>query len=182
MEAATWTGLSIGGMTALRAALTRPERVSALALLDSDAGAEKAAVRLKYSGLGAIARFIGLAPVRGQVVRQMFGATTRRERPELVAEWADRFTAVDVPSVLFVLAALVRRDDLTDRLGEIAAPALVLVGAEDASLPPPRSRALASHLPEARLVEVPAAGHLSALERPAEINAALLGFLATVGR
>jgi len=50
---ATWAGLSIGGMIALRAALHAPERVSALVLADTNAGSESFWKRLKYSALGS---------------------------------------------------------------------------------------------------------------------------------
>jgi len=174
---AAWAGLSIGGMIALRAALREPHRVSSLLLLDTDAGSEKAPIRLKYRALGWIARRFGLGPVSPQVSRQMFGRTTRRERRELVSEWAGRFRSVDIPSILIVLDALIARDDVLHELHRIEAPALVVVGSEDASLPPARSRAIADRLPNAEIIEIEGAGHLSTLEQPAAVNRALLGFL-----
>ena len=177
IERAAWAGLSIGGMIGLRAALRAPERVSSLLLLDTDAGPEKWAIRLKYRVLGWIARVFGLGPVRGRIAGLMFGPTTHHEQAELVAEWTEIFSSVHIPSILLMLEPLVTRDDLRPRLGEIAAPALVLVGSEDRSLPPERSRALAAKLPRAELVEIEGAGHLSALERPAEVTAAMARFL-----
>jgi pimeloyl-ACP methyl ester carboxylesterase len=79
--------------------------------------------------------------------------------------------------VLNVLAAVDGRADLLPSLGRIAVPALVVVGAEDRALPPARSRRLAAALPSARLVEVPGAGHLSVLEAPAAVCAAIDRFL-----
>lgn len=177
IESATWAGLSIGGMIALRAALRSPARVSRLLLLDTDGGPEKGWIRLKYRGLGWIARTIGLGPIRPQIARQMFGVTTRREQPRLVVDWTEIFSANHIPSVLWTLESLVTRDDLTPELGGIDVPALVVVGREDASLPPERSRALAAALPGAELVEIDGAGHLSALEQPSAVNQALLAFL-----
>lgn len=177
---AVWAGLSIGGMVALRAALVVPERVEALILLDTDAGPESAWKRFKYSALGRIATTVGLRPVLPQVERLMFGATTRRQRPDLVAEWRERFGGVHLPSILRMLRALQDRDDVVPRLPEIAVPALVVVGEEDVSLPPIHSRVLARGLSGSRLVEVPGAGHLSALERPEAVTAAMLEFLRAV--
>jgi 3-oxoadipate enol-lactonase len=174
---AVWAGLSIGGMVALRAALRAPERVAGLILVDTDAGPERLRSRIRFAALGVVARVIGIRPLLPQVLRQMFGVATRQETPELVTEWADRFTRVHVPSAVRTLRALRRRDDLTPHLSEIRIPTLVLVGEEDASLPPPRSRHLASRLPQASLIEIGGAGHLSALERPDAVTRAMLDFL-----
>ncbi|MCG6877228.1 MAG: alpha/beta fold hydrolase [Betaproteobacteria bacterium] len=177
IDRAAWAGLSIGGMIALRAALRAPDRLSALVLVDTDAGPERLWSRLKYTALGGLVRVCGVRPVLWQIRRQMFGRTTRQRKPDLVAEWVDRFARVDIPSALRTLEALNERDDLFPRLGEINVPALVLVGAEDQSLPPDRSRRLARALPHARLVEIPGAGHLSSLEQPAAVTNAMLDFL-----
>lgn len=174
---AVWCGLSIGGMVALRAALTRPERVSALILLDADAGAETPLRKLKYRAMGAGARAVGVGPFLSPIARLMFGATTRRQNRTLVSEWRREFAGVHVPSVLRCLDALMRRDSLLARLGRIDVPALVLVGAEDRSLPPPLSRRIHTLLRNSTFSVIPAAGHLSALEQPAAVTEAILSFL-----
>lgn len=179
IERATWAGLSIGGMIALRAALTEPGRVSRLLLLDTDAGAERGWIKLKYRALGAIVRAFGVGPVLPQVKRQMFGATTRRERAPLVAEWSERFRSVHVPSTLITLDTLIERDDVSPELHRIEQPTLVLVGGEDLSLPPERSRSIARAIPGAELVEIDGAGHLSNLERPGAVTEAMLRFLSS---
>jgi pimeloyl-ACP methyl ester carboxylesterase len=164
-------------MVALRAALTCPERVSALILLDTDAGAETALRKLKYLAMGAGARAVGISPFLSSIARLMFGATTRRHKPTLVTEWNEEFAGVHVPSVLRCLDALMRRDSLLARLGRIGVPALVLVGEEDRSLPPPLSRRIHDLLPGSTFSVIPAAGHLSALEQPEAVNHAILTFL-----
>lgn len=177
VEKAVWCGLSIGGMVALWAALTCPERVGALILLDTDAGAEAPLRKLKYHGMGLGARLLGVGPFLSPIARLMFGATTRRRNPALVREWRREFSALHIPSMLRGLDALMRRDSLLDRLPRIDAPALVLVGEEDRSLPPALSRRMHDALPDSTFVRIPAAGHLSALERPEPVTEAILGFL-----
>jgi pimeloyl-ACP methyl ester carboxylesterase len=177
IDRAVWGGLSIGGMIAMRAALRYPSRVAALMLLDSHAGRELLSVRIKYAALAALVRTLGIASVVGPVLKLMFGATSFRKRPDLVAEWRQRFMAVDAPSMLLVLDALVGRDSVVEDLAKITVPALVLVGAEDLALPPERSREIAAHLADSEFLEVAAAGHLSTLEAPAEINEAIGRFL-----
>jgi pimeloyl-ACP methyl ester carboxylesterase len=75
------------------------------------------------------------------------------------------------------VAALTRRPSIVRELGGVRCPALVIVGEEDASLPPPKSREIADALPNASLVVIPGAGHLSALEKPEEVTDAMLKFL-----
>jgi pimeloyl-ACP methyl ester carboxylesterase len=84
---------------------------------------------------------------------------------------------VDIPSALLALRALNERDDLFPKLAEVDLPALVLVGSEDRSLPPERSRRLAGALPRAWFVEIQGAGHLSSLEQPTAVTNAMLDFL-----
>lgn len=177
IEKAVWCGLSVGGMVALRAALTCPERVEALILLDTDAGAEVPLRKLKYRGMGVAAGMLGMGPLLSPVTRLMFGTTTRREKTRLVEGWKREFSAIHIPSMLRGLEALIQRDSLLSRLSEIAAPTLVLVGEEDRSLPPPLSRRIHESLRDSRFVQVPAAGHLSALEQPHAVTESLLGFL-----
>lgn len=177
IEKAIWCGLSFGGWVALRAALTYPERVEGLILMDTDAGPEDVYRKLRNNAMGLGARLLGVGPFLPPIARLMFGATTRRKNPALVREWKKEFSRVHVPSILLCLEAAMKRDSILDRLPQISVPALVLVGEEDRPLPPARSRQLYKALPSCELVQIPAAGHLSALEQPAAVNKAVLDFL-----
>jgi pimeloyl-ACP methyl ester carboxylesterase len=177
IERAIWCGLSIGGMVALRAALTCPERVAGLILLDSDAGTERELRKLKYRLMGAAARSLGIRPFLPSIARLMFGATTRRQNPMLVSESKRQFASLHVPSLLYCLDALMRRDSLLERLDQIVVPALVLVGEEDRALPLPLSRRIHDRLRDSTFCLIPSAGHLSALEQPEAVTDAVLGFL-----
>ncbi len=180
IDRAVWAGLSIGGMVALRAALIAPERVSGLILLDTHAGPEKTYKRIKYLAMATAIRVLGIRAFLPAIVPLFFGQTTRKANPSLVAEWEMKFTAVHIPSTLRILDALRNRDSIVSRLSEIRVPALVIVGAEDKSLPPACSRQIAAGLPLSSLVVIPAAGHLSNLEQPEAVTAAMLGFLERV--
>ena len=177
VDTACWAGLSIGGMIALRAALTAPERVSGLIVLDSHAGAEKTTRSLKYRAMLLTARLVGLRALLPSVNRLMFGETTRSQRPELVAHWQEEFASVPFPTIEHGVGALIRRDSLHGRLSGIAVPTLVGVGAEDRSLPPVYSQRMADEIPGATLRMFKNAGHLSALEQPDAVTGAMVGFL-----
>ena len=177
IEQAIWAGLSVGGMTAMRAALRYPERVRALVLLDTDADGERSWVKWKSRPMGAGTRVVGLRPFLPALVRAMFGSTTCRENRVLVEEWRDRFAGADPESMRRFLAMLIHRDSVVDQLGEIEVPALVIVGAEDRSLPFRLSKKIDAGLPDSKLVEIPRAGHLCTLEQPEAVTAAMLDFL-----
>jgi pimeloyl-ACP methyl ester carboxylesterase len=66
-----------------------------------------------------------------------------------------------------------------DRLERVSLPVLLIAGGADLIVPTPAMRATATHIPSARLVEIPDAGHSAAWERPAEFNRALLEFLSS---
>ena len=180
VESAVWAGLSIGGMVAIRAAITAPNRVSKLILADTHAGAESSYKKLKYRAMALGVKTIGVQSFLPAISKLMFGSTTRRQNLELVTAWQKKFASVDVPSMLLGLGALVRRDSVVDRLPQVDVPSLVIVGEEDESLPPKLSREIADGLPYGSLQIIPGSGHLSSLEQPEAVTKAMIGFLDTV--
>lgn len=68
-----------------------------------------------------------------------------------------------------------------DRLKEIEAPTLIMVGDKDTRTPPRFSRLLHAAIPNSRLVIVEDGGHCLPLERPEQVNEEIRGFLAEVG-
>ncbi|HEX2254262.1 MAG TPA: alpha/beta fold hydrolase [Thermoanaerobaculia bacterium] len=180
VSSAVWVGLSWGGMTALYAALRHPERVRALALLDTSADRLRLGERLRFRLLAALFRRTGLTPfLARRVAAELLGATTLRERPDLAAELTGPLALLERGGVLRAIdAVLFRRRTFTGELGGVAAPALVVVGEEDRSTPAVHAERIAAALPRARLERVPRAGHLTALEAPEAVNRLLAGFLA----
>jgi pimeloyl-ACP methyl ester carboxylesterase len=70
-----------------------------------------------------------------------------------------------------------REWDARGRLGAVRAQTLVLAASDDPSTPPEWLEAIAAEIPDARLVVVDGARHLVNVERPAEVNEALVSFL-----
>ena len=68
--------------------------------------------------------------------------------------------------------------DTLGRLPQLRLPTLVIAGAADAGTPPAMAQAIAQAVPDAQLVVLQGAAHLSVLEQPAAFEAALRGFLA----
>jgi len=177
IEQAVWAGLSIGGMIALRATLVAGERVSALILFDTHAGAETTFNKMKYQAMTTVAGMIGTTPLIPQISRMFFCQHTRKTNPKLIDEWKAKFSSVPLVSIRRTVAALKERDSVVARLGQIFQPALVIVGSDDQPLPPACSREIADKLPDATFKIIDRAGHLSNLEQPQAVTTIMLEFL-----
>jgi 3-oxoadipate enol-lactonase len=167
IERATFVGISMGGMAALRVAIAHPDRVRALVLIDTSAGGEEALKRARYTALATTARLFGPRPwLTRQASAVMFGQTFHREHPEIVAQWEDAMGQMDRRAIALAVKMVVGREDLTRRLHAIQAPTLVIVGDEDVATPPVYAKTLSVAIPGARLETIPMTGHLSTIERP----------------
>jgi len=176
-DKAALVGLSMGGMTGMRLALKAPERVGALVLLDSSANREPFFKRIKYGIMMALYRRLGFNKLLVKSIAPiMYGATTMKSRPELIDELADGIRAHDRDQLLHVIRAVVYRGEM-GAIEAIDAPTLVMVGEQDKATPPARSEEMQQRIPGARLIRIPAAGHLSAMEQPDRVAEATLEFL-----
>jgi len=173
-------GLSMGAVTALRFALTHPERVRGLVLAafppdvrdgrGFGAVAEAFAAAIERDGLEAAgAAFVwgpaaGLDAAAARLVRQGF----LEHPPHGLAHTLRGVLAVQPPL-----------EELAAQLTGLAIPTLVIVGADDRACLDP-SHFLARTLSKADLVVLADAGHVVNLAQPAAFNGALLDFLARV--
>jgi 3-oxoadipate enol-lactonase len=181
LGAVHWAGLSMGGMTGMRLALSHPERVRSLILMDTSSRPEMEDRRENYFQLAAALRAGAGAAVADTVLQFFFAPTTYSEQPELIASYRQKLVSDrDQEGIYQAAMAVFNRGDITDRLAEIKCPALVMVGEHDIATPPDRSELLASKLPHGRLVVVPRAAHMSATEQPAAVAQAIREFVQSV--
>jgi pimeloyl-ACP methyl ester carboxylesterase len=171
-------GLSMGGYVALALWRRHPARVRALVLADTRATADDAAQRARRDVLAEVARREGSAAVAESQLPGALGRSTRTTAPARVEAFRALMAGASVDGIVGALAAMRDRPDATPTLAGITVPTLVVVGAEDVLTPPKDARALAGAIPGARLVEIPAAGHVSAWEQPARFAEALEAFAA----
>ncbi len=179
-----FVGLSMGGFVAMRVALTRPDLVRSLVLIDTSADAEPPANQPRYRLLRWVAGWFGLAAVVGRLMPILFGPafladpSRARERDE----YRRRLLENDRVGILRAVDGVLGREGVADRLPTLRVPTLVLVGEHDRATPPAKARAIAEAIPGARLVVIPGAGHTSTLEAPDAVNAAITAFLDDVDR
>jgi pimeloyl-ACP methyl ester carboxylesterase len=168
--------MSQGGFLSLRAALTAPERVAGLFLIDTQAGIENPnSIPIYRAMLEEWAVKGPQAHVEDAIAAAILGGSMDAE------PWKAKWRAMPIESIREAFDTLCEREDLTDRLGEITCPAVVVHGDADASIPMSLAEALAAGLPNCRkLVTVPGGGHASNLSHPHEVNAALDEFLESI--
>ena len=170
-------GLSMGGYVAWEILRVAPARVARLALLDTSARAdtpEQTAARRKLIKLAQDGRF-------DEVPRKMLPMLIPPDRlddAELTSEVLDMAESVGPEAFVSQEEAIIERPDSREGLKNIACPTLVLCGREDTVTPLRLHEEMASLIPNARLRVVEGCGHLSTLERPEEVSAALRDWLA----
>lgn len=172
-------GLSMGGRAALDLYRRHPALVASLTLADTSAGSAAAATPAAIAeavALRAQPLLDGRSPaeIAPAIVGKLAGpAISAAARQRLI----DSHAALRVEAYLAALAAVIGFGDFP-AWADIGVPVLVIVGEHDVIAPPAHARAMAAAMRDARLVEIPGAGHVSNVEAPAAFNAALAGFLA----
>ncbi len=170
-----WVGLSMGGMVGQELALRHPSLVQALVLANTTSGYPEAA-RAVWEQRIATVREQGIEAIADAVMGRYFHDAFRAEKAGTVARFRRRLTGTD-PTGYVGCCNAVGQVDTTGRLGQIKAPALVIAGELDQGTPVAMAHTLADGIPDARLVVLPDASHLSAIEQPAAFQQAVTGFI-----
>lgn len=175
IDQAVFAGMSQGGFLSLRAALAHPDRVRALVLIDTQSGTEDPESMESYQGMvEAVAH--GDHETRSGVYDVVGGLIIGE--PTLEAEWKAKWLADDPSRIVAAGGALLDRDDITDRLGEITCPALIVHGTADTAIPIEKAELLRAELADCRdLVPIEGAAHASNLTHPDEVNRNIARFL-----
>lgn len=175
IERAVLAGMSQGGFLSLRAALLAPERVRALVLLDTQAGVDDPDISAGYRQMLDTWTTVGPIDELVDIVANIIIA-----EPEENARWIAIWKARATEPLVHAGACLIERDDITDRLGEITCPALVVHGTSDTAIPMERAEQLAAGLSGAASVVAVPGAHAANLTHPELVNAAIVDFLASL--
>jgi pimeloyl-ACP methyl ester carboxylesterase len=157
-------GNSLGGHAALVLALRHPQRVAGIVLTGSSGLFER-----------GFAATQGSRPSREWIqdrIREIFfdpALATDELIDEVQRLIYIRRNARDIVHI----AKSAKRDNMADRLGQIACPALVLWGRQDVITPPEVAQEFKDELPNAELVWIEQCGHAAMMEHPREFGQAL---------
>jgi pimeloyl-ACP methyl ester carboxylesterase len=169
-------GLSMGGYVALEMVRQAPQRVRRLALLDTSARADTPEQLVKRKGLITLARkgrFIGVT----QALLPLFVHRNRLNDRKLVDTVKEMSRDIGSDAFIRQELAIMSRSDSLPLLPRIRCPTLVVCGRQDAVAPVDRHEEMANGIPGATLKVIEECGHLSTLERPAEVSEALKAWL-----
>ncbi|HKV41138.1 MAG TPA: alpha/beta hydrolase [Blastocatellia bacterium] len=182
IDRAVLVGLSMGGYVAMAFYRNFAESVRALVLADTRAAADtpeaherrlKSAKRVEAEGIDSII---------DEMSQVLLGATTQKERPEVLAK-VRRIAALNNPKgVAAAQLGMAARPDSSEMLASVKRRVLVIGGREDALSPPAVAEALQWRIQGSQLSIIERAGHLANLECPHEFNAALIGFIEYLNR
>ncbi len=174
-------GTSLGSRVVVELSLARPELVARAVLLAGHGRLDVTQIRLSAGERALYDAGITLPPTYRAALTALQNLSPHTRADETaVRDWLDVFALAD-PAHAPGLRAQQALADLPDRLAAyraVAVPTLVVGFADDQMIPPYLGRELAATIPGAEYAEVTDCGHFGYLERPAEVNALLLDFLA----
>jgi len=167
-----FAGVSLGGMTGLWLAANAPERVTSLAVCCAALTALPSPQA--WHDRAALVRSEGMVPLAEMVIPRWFTPRFIVREPAAVQTVTDMLTAT-APEGYAGCGEAIAALDLRPLLPSIAAPTLVVSGAEDVAAPPAIGAFTARSIPGARLTVVTGAAHFAHYEQPGPVTDALLG-------
>ncbi|QXV62014.1 alpha/beta fold hydrolase [Amycolatopsis sp. TNS106] len=166
-------GCSMGGYLTMAVLRLAPERVGGLVFIDTKATADTPEAAQARHEVAARVEAEGTAWMPEAVTP---GLLAEKARPEVAERLRELITTQPPSGVAWAARAMAARPDSLETLRSADVPALVVVGEEDGLTPLAEANTLVETLPDATLVVLPEAGHLTPLEDPAGVVEAILGW------
>jgi pimeloyl-ACP methyl ester carboxylesterase len=179
VPSAVLVGHSMGGAIAAEVALAYPDRVRGLVLIDAAGFGVRWPAILKvgrWPGAGGVATALRGRWITGRLLRSTYADPSKVTEADVDQYYAP----VSEPGFGRALRGVLREfrfDTLVGRLGAVAAPTLVVWGAEDRWIPVRDGSRLVTELQRGAFIVIPRAGHAAAEEAPDEVNRLVIAFL-----
>jgi 3-oxoadipate enol-lactonase len=174
VQRAHYCGLSLGAMVGMWLAANAPDRVDRLVLICTSAHLSPASM---WAQRAAAVRAAGTPEVvADRVVDGWLTPAFAAAHPEQRRRLRDMLAA-NPPDGYAACCGAIERMDLRDELPSIAAPTLVISGAQDPAAPPEHQQLIADAIPGARLEVVDDAAHLAAVQQPQIVTRLILDHL-----
>jgi len=169
-------GVSMGGILAMEVMRQAPDRVTHLALIDTNPFAERDAVKARRGPQMEAVRTGRLSAIMRDEMKPNY--FSHRDDSADLRDLAMAM-AVDLGADAFIAQSLALRDrpDYEATLRGVRCPTLILCGRHDQLCPVERHQAMKAMIPHARLCIVEDAGHLPTIETPDIVTTALQDLL-----
>jgi pimeloyl-ACP methyl ester carboxylesterase len=179
-EPVVLAGLSMGGYVAMAFQKKHPQRLRGLVLCDTRAAADspEAAQGRRQTAEKVLAE--GTAVLAESMIPKLLSPRTLHGRPEIANGLREVILATCPRGAAAAARGMAERPDSTPGLSAIGCPSLVLVGTEDAISTVQEMQSIAEKIPGAKFVTIEHAGHMSPVEQPAEVTAAIAAFVAEI--
>lgn len=169
---ALFVGVSIGGYVLFEFWRQHREKLAGIVLSNTRAEAETAEGRAARLRTAEEVLRDGTRTFIEGMLERLLGATTRRERPDIVDAARSMMQTMSPEDIAGVQRGMADRPDSIATLSTIDVPALVIAGAEDSS--PLGMERIRDGIAGSKLQIIEKAGHYAAMERPEEYSRVLL--------
>lgn len=173
----TLCGLSMGGYVAWQFWQRHHERLGRLILCDTRAAADTPVAAKARQIMALEVLRDGSRVAAEAMIPKLFAESTYEQRAELVEATRDVILATSPEAIAAAQRGMAQRPEMTERLGEVNTPALLICGEADSISPPSEMQSIAAAMPKAEFVTIADAGHLAPLEQPQAVNDAIEQFL-----
>jgi pimeloyl-ACP methyl ester carboxylesterase len=174
---AVFVGVSLGGYLLFEFWRKFRERTSALVLANTRAEADTEQGRANRLKSIADSRLHGTGPFFDAQAQNLIGETTRRTRPDIVANARAMMQMMSVDGLAAIQQGMAERPDSVPTLRTINVPTLIIAGEEDTVTPIANAKLMHQQIDGSQLQTIARGGHYSALEDPQEFGRALRQFL-----
>ncbi len=176
LRKAVFAGCSIGGYVLLELWRRAPERMTGLVFICSKPQPDATANHARRAETIQRARTEGVTALFDSMAQNLLGESSRRERPEIVAEVRSRMTLTP-EAVVAVQAGLATRADSVPTVATIGVPILAIAGGEDSAITPAEMETFRSAPGGCDFQLLPNAGHLAAYEQPRKVASLMAPWL-----
>ena len=168
-----YCGFSMGGYIGWQFAQQHAERLRALAMCDTRASADSEEARGMRLKMASHVSEWGGERVAEAMLPKLFAAATLESNAPIVQQTQSTIASCDPRAIAAAQRGMAARPDMTPMLANITVPAIGVVGVEDALTTPAEMAAMVAAMPDAKLTQVAGAGHMTPIENPPAVAAAL---------
>ncbi len=171
-------GLSMGGYVAFEFWRRHRTRLAGLILCDTRAAPDTPeAAQGRHETAAKLLAEGNTESLTAGMIPKLFAPLSIEKQPDIVEKTRQVMLATSPVGAAAALRGMAERIDFRPKLANMTQPTLVIVGEHDAISSPEEMRSFAEQIPEATLEVIPRAGHMSPMENPGPVNAAIRKFL-----